>query len=231
MCWPCWGKSPQVNGTCVLVMHNFNVCLAICVCTWGLHYDTHKATPPTPPGLCSKQISPSIYSSSIHHPSESPFPFSRSEDWPLRSIFRKGLHLPLLTSICQLFPSVSVPGARQYFWRAHQNGWGEMIWLMPIASLSIHDYFLESIRLIWLIQVVALIKGLPLSLHFHFSIALAFHFLWIRSLSSLLPSVRLSCTHFTTACFSWLEETDHTHLDPPSSASNARESLGDGHPL
>lgn len=157
--------------------------------------------------------------------------FPSQGDWSLRSIFGEGLHLPLFTYIRQLFPSVSVPGARLHFRRAHQNGWCEMIWLMHIASLSIHDYFLESIRLIWLIQVVALIKGLPLSLHFHFSIALAFHFLWIRSLSSLFPSVRLSCTHFTTACFSWLEETDHTHLDPPSSASNARESLGDGHPL
>lgn len=122
-----------------------------------------------------------------------------------------------------LFLSVPVPEAWLRLPCAHQTGWGEMIWLMRIASLSIHGYFLESIRPIWLIQVVALIKGLPLSLHFHFSIALAFHFHWIRSLSSLLPSVRLSCTHFTTACFSWLEETDHTHLVPPSSVSYARD--------
>lgn len=130
---------------------------------------------------------------------------------------------PALHVFCPLFLSVSVPEAWLRLPRAHQTGWVEMIWLMRIASLSIHGYFLESIRLIWLIQVVALIKGLPLSLHFHFSIALAFHFHWIRSLSSLLPSVRPSCTHFTTACFNWLEETDHTHLVPPSSVSYASE--------
>lgn len=149
--------------------------------------------------------------------------FMTLPDWSLWSIFCGGLHLPLFTSFCPLFLAVSVPEAWLRLPCAHQTGWGEMIWLMRIASLSIHGYFLESIRPIWLIQVVALIKGLPLSLHFHFSIALAFHFHWIRSLSSLLPSVRPSCTHFTTTCFSWLEETDHTHLAPPSSVSYAGE--------
>lgn len=192
----------------------------------------HQSHAPSPPGIYSQQTSPSIYFSSPHHPSEFPFflpsggrpcGFMTLPDWSLRSIFCGGFHLPLFTSFCPLFLSVSVPEAWLRLPCAHQTRWGEMIWLMSIASLSIHGYFLESIRPIWLIQVVALIKGLPLSLHFHFSIALAFHFHWIRSLSSLLPPVRLSCTHFTTACFSWLEETDHTHLGPPSSVSYARE--------
>lgn len=58
---------------------------------------------------------------------------------------------------------VPVPEVRVNLPCAHQKGWGEMIWVMHITSLCIHDYFLESIRPIWLIQVVALIKGLSVS--------------------------------------------------------------------
>lgn len=39
-----------------------------------------------------------------------------------------------------------------------QRGGGKRIWLMHIPSLYIHDYFLESIRKTWLIQVGVLIE-------------------------------------------------------------------------
>lgn len=44
-----------------------------------------------------------------------------------------------------------------------QRGGGKRIWWMHIASLYIHDYFLESIRKTWLIQVEVLIEVLSVS--------------------------------------------------------------------
>lgn len=44
-----------------------------------------------------------------------------------------------------------------------QRGGGKRIWLMHISSLYIHDYFPESIRKTWLIQVEVLIEVLSVS--------------------------------------------------------------------
>lgn len=71
--------------------------------------------------------------------------------WSLRSILCRFFSPSSLSVFSSLFLFVSVPEVRLNLPCAHQNGWGEMIWLMHITLLSIHDYFLESIRPIWLI--------------------------------------------------------------------------------
>lgn len=90
-----------------------------------------------------------------------------------------------------------------------ESGWrAKRIWLMLSASLYIHDYFLESNRQTWLIQMVSLIRvsavNVPLSLPLFFT-----------GISSLSFSSPPGCVYKPPPLlfypFNWLDVTDYIH--------------------
>lgn len=132
------------------------VCLCVGGCVLPYHQSKHSHAPTSslnPTWILSSQlIFPSIYLLSFYSPGR----LGRFMTlWHCLMVFKVDILWRFAPSTLSVFSSlflfVSVPEVRLNLPCAHQNGWGEMIWLMHITSLSIHDYFLESIRPIWLI--------------------------------------------------------------------------------
>lgn len=146
-------------------------------------------------------------------------------DWGFFFFFFCGLpfHLGLFLFGCHCARLVT---EKVQFAACPQKGWAKRIWLMRTPSLYIHDYFLESIRETWLIQMVALIEVLSVSAvdfpSFIFQYSSPFLLFYV-DLIFVLPifprplSLNRPCSSFILERFNWLDVTDYIRSAPLNS--------------